>query len=206
MHIVAISLNIGAGNKMGIILGTGYRARTGKDTVGDYLEDRFGWYRTCFAASLKEATKAIYGWGDVHVYGEAKETLDPFWEITPREALQKLGTEIRKTMRPDIWVKSVQRRIEIEPEANWIITDVRFPNEVEVIKKLGGFVIRIDRTYPDQISTQGHESEHALDNFKAWDDIIDNNSSFEDLFISVDKTIERLSLNQLASKTILESW
>ena len=190
-----------------MIIGLGHRARVGKDTIGEYLEDRKGWYRTCFAASLKEAAKIIFGWTDEHVYGKLKEVVDPFWGFSPREALQKLGTDAcRNHIHRDIWVKSVERRVKSAPDANWIITDVRFPNEVASIKKMGGFVIRIDRSFPDQISTQGHESEHALDHFKAWDEVISNNGTFEELFISVDATIERLSLNHLAAKAILETW
>jgi hypothetical protein len=190
-----------------MIIGVGYKARVGKDTIGDYLEDRHGWYRTSFAASLKEATKCIYGWTDEHVYGSLKEVKDPFWDITPREVLQKLGTEaIRTHMREDIWVKSVQRRIAEAPDANWIITDVRFPNEVEAIKSWNGFAVKVSRSFPDAISTSGHISERILDDYKRWDDTIENNGSFENLFMAVDKMVERLSLNKLASEIILEPW
>lgn len=46
---------------------------------------------------------------------------------------------------------------------NWIITDVRFPNEVKAIKDRGGIVIRIER--PEIGWTGDHESETALDGY-----------------------------------------
>lgn len=207
MHIVAALFHIKAGDKMGIILGTGYRARVGKDTVGDYLEQQKGWRRTCFAASLKEAAKIIFGWTDEHVYGKLKEAIDPFWGFSPREALQKLGTDAcRNHIHRDIWVKSVERRIKSDPEANWIVTDARFPNEVEAIKAWGGFVVRIDREFPDEISTVGHESEHALDTYKHWDEIISNNGTFQELYLKIEESLEKLEANKLASSLILKEF
>lgn len=52
----------------------------------------------------------------------------------------------------------------VSPPCNWIITDVRFPNEAEAIKDRGGFIIRIDR--PGVEPVNAHPSETALDN---WD-------------------------------------
>lgn len=81
-------------------------------------------------------------------------------EMTPRKLMQLLGTECgRELIHPNIWVNSLfAKRKEIKSKVviddyeeyqktypNWIISDVRFPNEVEAILSKGGIVIRIDR-------------------------------------------------------------
>ena len=69
-------------------------------------------------------------------------------------------------------------------ESNWIITDVRFPNEAQAIKDRGGIVIRVNRLDVDKFTTNFpqtlHPSETALDDYK-FDHVIDNNGSLEEL-------------------------
>lgn len=43
-----------------MLLGLGYRAGIGKDTVGDYLESRYGWAKHHFASDLKRACSTIF--------------------------------------------------------------------------------------------------------------------------------------------------
>ncbi len=62
---------------------------------------------------------------------------------------------------------------------NWIITDVRFPNEVEAIKKVGGIIIRVNRR--GMLDTDKHESETALDDYDNFDGTIENNSDIDGL-------------------------
>ena len=78
-------------------------------------------------------------------------------------------------------------------EPNWIITDMRFPNEFDAIKSRGGITIRVNRPYsttggngiPATFSqTQFHPSETALDNHE-FDYVIDNNGSISDLIDKV---------------------
>ena len=65
---------------------------------------------------------------------------------------------------------------------NWIITDVRYPNEAKAIKEKGGITLRVNRKTNN---TSSHESETALDNYQDWDYVIDNNGSIEDLIKKV---------------------
>lgn len=59
---------------------------------------------------------------------------------------------------------------------NWIITDVRFPNEAKAVKDRAGFIIRVNRGEP----ISNHESETALDDYP-FDYVIDNNGTIEEL-------------------------
>ena len=74
---------------------------------------------------------------------------------------------------------------------NVIIADVRFPNEVNSIKERGGIIIRLNR---DKSRIDYHISETALDDYKEWDLVIDNNSTKEDLFNTLKKIVQKYPL------------
>ena len=61
----------------------------------------------------------------------------------------------------------------------WIITDLRFPNELSEVKKRKGVTIRVNR-FPAE-NKMKHESETSLDHIDDWDFVIDNNGSIEEL-------------------------
>jgi hypothetical protein len=61
---------------------------------------------------------------------------------------------------------------------NWIITDTRFPNEAEAIKKAGGIVIRINRPGVQPINP--HPSETSLDDWE-FDAVINNDGDVSDI-------------------------
>lgn len=95
--------------------------------------------------------------------------------MTGREVMQFVGTEIFRKMYGDVWVDALIRRIQEDSPALALICDVRFPNEVFGIQRNGGIVIRLTK---NQNSSDRHESEIALDpdrfdwnNFNA---VIDN--------------------------------
>lgn len=94
--------------------------------------------------------------------------------MTVREFLQKLGTNaIRNGLHSNTWVNALMADYECVPADrapggwdcdNWVITDVRFPNEAKAIKDKGGVIIRIDR--PGIRAINAHPSETSLDQ---WD-------------------------------------
>lgn len=128
---------------------------SGKNTVGDILEEN-GYQKLSFAATLKDATAAIFGWprhlleGDTAESREFREKNDEFWskrlerDITPRRVLQEMGTEVmRDSFNSDIWLFSLERQI--DPNKNYVITDARFQNEISFIRSLGGRIIVVER-------------------------------------------------------------
>ena len=75
------------------VIGLGYQIGVGKDSVADTCVNR-GFVKLRFADSLKEAVAAIYGWPRERLEDQKfKATKDKFWDITPRTALQLVGTE-----------------------------------------------------------------------------------------------------------------
>ena len=144
--------------------------------------------------------------------------------LTPRKLLQLLGTECgRNIIHNNIWVNSlfadykpiiVQESEErtssdggyysipnIKEYPNWIITDMRFPNEVKAVKDRGGITIRINRPdfvenaltgekFPVKVYKQEHESETALDNYK-FDYEIQNDGTIAELIDKVEVILKQ---------------
>jgi hypothetical protein len=130
---------------------------SGKDTIADYLTTHHGFKRVSFAASLKDAVAAVFGWDREYLEGTTKasrawrEQKDEWWsnrlgmEITPRWILQCWGTDVcRNHFHNDIWVASVEHKL-LNSKEDIVITDCRFDNEVAAIKNAGGIALRVKR-------------------------------------------------------------
>lgn len=173
-----------------MIIGLGCRRLRGKSTIAKYLCKWHGFQELSFALALKKAGQVIFGLTDRQLYGDLKTMLDPFWGRTPREILQKLGTEAgRNVFGEDIWIKVVEREIKEYPKCDYVVSDVRFRNEAEAIKSWGGTLVRVDRDIPYDPQQDDHPSERNLDYFTGWDHIIDNNGTIDQLEAKLDKII-----------------
>lgn len=102
-------------------------------------------------------------------------------KYTYREFLQRVGTEaMRNGIHQNVWVNALFADYdEEENKSKWIISDVRFKNEAEAIKQLGGIIIRIDRDLPE-VENSNHPSEHDLDNWE-FDYTVTNNGTKDEL-------------------------
>jgi hypothetical protein len=135
---------------------------SGKGTAGDILIEQHGYTRVSFADALKDAVSVIFGWprdlleGDTETSRIFRETRDRWWserfgyEVTPRHMLQLMGTEAgRDVFNENVWVHTVASRIksmmENESKDKFVIPDVRFPNELDFIRRNGGHIIRVAR-------------------------------------------------------------
>jgi hypothetical protein len=103
--------------------------------------------------------------------------------MSVREFLQKLGTEaMREGLHTNVWVNALfadykpPKMSQYNP-SNWIITDMRFPNEMEAVVARGGITIRVVRP---GTSVGTHPSETALDDAH-FDHVISNDGTIEDL-------------------------
>ena len=90
-------------------------------------------------------------------------------QMTARQVLQFIGTEIFRKMKDDVWINALMKKIQDEHPDVALISDCRFPNEMEAIKKLGGKLIGLTRNYT---SIDNHESEKIT--YDYCDIIIDN--------------------------------
>ena len=190
---------------------------SGKDTVAEYIGENYGFEHESFAATLKDAVAAVFGWERSMLEGKttharaARETVDEWWaerlgmpDLTPRWVLQYWGTDLcRNHFHTDIWVAALEHKVHMST-ADIVISDCRFPNEIEVIRKMGGKVIWVQRGYsPDWFNTaiaaaQGNKSAIEIMNNKnihasewAWadtdfDHVIHNDGTLDQLYEMVD--------------------
>lgn len=135
---------------------------SGKGTVASYLANEYGFRQDSFAGSLKDACAALFDWprhmleGDTKESREWREQVDPWWAeqlgrpgFSPRLALQLMGTDvIRNNFDEKMWFLTVQNKIRKDPSRNVVISDVRFPNEVNFIKENGGKLLKVNRGSP----------------------------------------------------------
>jgi len=168
------------------LIGIGYRARAGKDTVGDILEQSFGYERYSFAHILKEVCYMLAG--SLESGDEFKETVQ-LCGLTGRQLLIAVGKALREHVSPNVWIDAVNLPGALTAYDRVVITDVRFPNEAAKIKELGGILIEVRRPgLPDDLD----ETETAGAAIK-WDHTIVNAGSLEDLEVMVATLLAALS-------------
>mgnify|MGYP001273885697 FL=1 len=143
----------------------GYKG-SGKDTLGRILTTTFGWKKMSFAQPIKDLTHNTFGIDKAILSGtdgerEMRELPLPDWfNLSSREILQKVGMAFRENVHEDVWVRILENQYKNCKE-HVVITDVRFPNEVDMINK-HGFVCCVKR---NDFNGDAHESEHALDDY-----------------------------------------
>ena len=130
---------------------------SGKGTVADVLVEQ-GFTKISFADKLKDGVAAVYGWdramleGDTPESREWREAQDDFWTketgrtITPRIVLQEFGTDcMRNGFYGGVWVSAVKQILINNTNIDYVIPDVRFENEVNMIRQVGGQVWEVSR-------------------------------------------------------------
>lgn len=190
---------------------------SGKGTVADILVENFKYEKISFADKLKDGVAAVFDWPRDMLEGDTdrsrlwREKTDEFWtqecgfNVSPRLVLQLFGTDcMRNGFYDGIWVSLVKKQILENPDKKYVIPDVRFPNEMEVITELGGQVWQVRRgDKPDWWVTAINVNENPSDNKsnsmtvvfpevhasewkwaardEKFDAIIENNSTLEQL-------------------------
>lgn len=161
------------------VIGIAGKAGHGKNMVAEILKETcpaMDFQIVAYATKVKEVYTSITGEAFVDSLDWKNKYL-PEWDMTRREMLQKIGTDcMRDGLHPDVWVKALFATL--EPGRNYLITDVRFPNEVEAITNAGGRVIRVVRPGYDN-ATPAHVSETSLDDWDMW--CLNNSGSVEEL-------------------------
>jgi dephospho-CoA kinase len=123
-----------------MIIGLIGKKQSGKDTIADYLVNRFKFTKFAFADPIKDICKTMFGFTNNQLYGNAKEILDETFNILPRDAMKFIGMEFRENMHKlipnihdNIWtsimINKIRKLRQQDPNCNIVITDIRFQNE-----------------------------------------------------------------------------
>jgi len=205
-----------------MIIGITGLISSGKGTVADILVNEHNFTKLSFADKLKDGVATIFGWdramleGDITESRNWRETVDEFWtretgrEITPRLVLQEFGTDcMRNGFYDGVWVSLVKQEIINNPQNNYIIPDVRFPNEIQIIKSLDGEIWNVrrgelpdwwgyaiqdnnnsDSTLMKDYHPEIHQSEWRwIEKDEQFDRIIQNDDTVKTLYSKISDTL-----------------
>lgn len=176
------------------IVGLSGKKQSGKSTIANKLALYDNCVRVAFADALKEMCTNILGVPKSLVYGSEDQKNESTHivglppgprqytnrNLTGRELLQVLGTDVMREFYPGVWIDALFRRLARFKETytlgtyshTVVVDDVRFINEVEAIQNNGGIVIRLTRESPG--CKDLHISEGELDGYKHFDYSVDN--------------------------------
>lgn len=173
-----------------MLIGLVGKKQVGKDTVANYLVNHYGFIKHAFAAPLKAACEALFLLEPRQLHdNRLKEKLDARWDRSPRQMMQLVGTDLfRRHVDRDFWVKHMDLWLDAHATDLVVVSDVRFQNEADLIKRRGGFLWRVERETPHQ---DAHESE--TQDIRHVDLLLDNSRSVTDLHHQIDLSIRNLS-------------
>lgn len=176
-----------------MLIGLVGKKGVGKDTVADYLVSTHGFHKHAFALPIKQACQLMFQVDDEAFEGENKEVVVPRHGMTPRQMMQLVGTDMLRTMvHKDFWIRHFLTFYhKTGKDLNLVVCDVRFQNEVDIIKSLGGTVIRVTRKRTGtgtgrHTATDAHISEQGIDSLEHIDMELDNGGTLEDLWCQLE--------------------
>lgn len=189
-----------------MLIGVLGKSGSGKDTISDYICQHYGYTKIAFAKPIKDICRIMFGFNEEQLYGNEKESIDPYWGVSPRCMFQYIGTDVMRidvqSMIPNIgtnfWVKCTQKQILelLKDNKKVIISDVRFQNEIDLITSMGGIVIKLTRDFTN-LDTQmsGHISEQNIDNL-IGNYLIENNDTLIELYKTTDSILSSVGLKK----------
>lgn len=158
-----------------MIIGISGKMGSGKSTLADALEQHF------LLSGLKGQPVSVERFKFANVIYNLSKVIQKelgVEEYKDRELLQFLGAHYRKTYGTDFWAKQLKEKMAITyNKPIVIIDDVRYIEEVDVIKEMNGFLVRLDCSDTERgfrIGNQlflntSHSSETALDDYTGFD-------------------------------------
>lgn len=173
--------------------------RTGKDTVASYLVEHHGYEHVKITAPLKRVCQTLFHFTEDQLETDSKELPDPRWGISPRQVMQFLGTEVFQykiqELLPEVgrcfWINSLATLIRANPDKRYVISDMRFLHEHQVLQSIDPSSMRTirvssQRVAPSPADTHLSECEHH--GIPADADLT-NNGTKEDLYTTVDAAL-----------------
>lgn len=197
------------------LIGVSAKIGSGKDTFFDIVQKKVAvsYENKKFAFKLKQIASILTGisiekfeeqefkktflseeWNRLMYSGDPflkNEQIEVFYQsMTVREFLQRLGTEaMRDGLHKNVWVNALLSDFNKET-SKWIVTDMRFKNELSAIKKNEGVTVRINRKDCIKID---HPSETELDS-ENFDYVIENNGTLEEFEEKINEFLVKFNI------------
>jgi hypothetical protein len=188
-----------------LLIGLTGRARSGKSTAAEHLVGTYLLEHYAFADPLRDGLMAIFNLDPTDFEGDRKEQPLAWLERSPRQLMQSMGTEwARNTVHPDVWVKLAEQNLDYMTKAlgavlGFVVSDVRFENEADLIRRRGGTIIHICRA--DAQAVNPHVSEAGVAGNK--DDLLMfNNGTVEEFLRSLDEVFLMIRERQQQPKQL----
>lgn len=186
-----------------LLIGIGGRLAAGKDSVADRLVDKYGFRKHWMSEALNDAMLKLnpiigvdfdgYRIRYSRLVAEVGYT-DAKNHPEVRRLLQVFGTEIgRKMLGENTWVDLTAQKIDDSRYVDHVpvvVTGIRFPNEVKMIRERGGILLFVTR--PELVGTSAHASETSVDEGDFHETIV-NDGSLEDLYAKVGNSLPHWS-------------
>lgn len=143
----------------------------GKDFVANYIHETYQFEHLKISSKLKEVTRLLFDIDDEQIEGRKKESIDERWNITPRQMMQFVGTEMFQYKIQELlpqcdrnfWIKSFTNAIKENKNKNIVVSDMRFLHEydylTEHLRSHELIVIRIESKNHVYDTNDTHESE-----------------------------------------------
>lgn len=195
----------------------GYKG-SGKDTLADFLVENESYVKIAFADFIRNALMQLFDWDETNFSPEKKEIKDPYWGVTPRKMCQEIGTEFLRYHCKDFistefklpngeiyngtfHIKRINKEIikllEVNPNENIIFSDIRFQDELDYIKKLGGIIIKVVRPSLTNNEFSQHISEKNINKLENVDYELVNDHNISHLFKKTSLIVEHIEADLL---------
>lgn len=173
-----------------ILIGLTGPARSGKTTAANHLAREHGLECYAFADPLRDGIMAIFNLSPEDLDGDKKEEPIAWLGRSPRQLMQLLGTEWgRHMISANLWIDLAEQNLDclsavFDTVPGFVVSDVRFENEADFIRKRGGTVIHLSR--PDAAEVNPHISEAGV-SVHPDDLILPNESGLQELLGMLDE-------------------
>lgn len=172
-----------------IVIGFVGTKGVGKDTAADILVTKLGFVRRKFAQPIKDACSILFQIPESHFEGPEKEIVVEKHGMSPRQMMQLVGTDMfRHMVNADFWLHHFHDWCTHQPvNTRVVVTDLRFQNEVDAVKRLGGLVVRIVRSSGTgrHLAKDSHVTETGIAHLTGVDAQLDNDGDIPALWHKV---------------------
>lgn len=175
-----------------VLIGLVGRKHSGKDTFADYLVNHYGFTKQAFAGPVKEICRVMFLLTPEQLEDpQQKETVDKRWGLSPRQMMQKVGTDmVRQVWDENFWLKNMDLRL---CDGDVVISDVRFPNEAQYIRDRGGVLVRI---VCSKETTDTHTSETSQESIQEDVSIVNEKDGLDVFYETIEKTLPALLIKK----------